>query len=54
MKKSSAEDFLLGEIFTNIRKNENLRNQNSEILLVTKTIVCQFHETRTFVFFQRP
>ena len=40
MKKSCRRFFLFDKIFTNIRKNENLRNEDSEILFVTKTIVC--------------
>ena len=42
-------------MFTNIRKQqENLQNEDSEILFVVKSIECQFHKTRTFVFFRRP
>ena len=49
-EKFSVEDFFVPEVFMNIRKNENLRNKDLEILFLMKTILCQFHKTRTFVF----
>ena len=35
-KKISAEAFFVCEVFTTIRKNENLRNEDSKSLFVTK------------------
>ena len=54
-KKFLTEDFFLCVKSLRIfRKKENFQNEDSEILFVTKTIVCQFHETRIFgVFFRR-
>ena len=53
-RKFSAEEFLFVKYLRTFEKTKNLRNEDLEILFVTKTIVCQFHETGTFVFFQRP
>ena len=47
-KKISAEDFFVREIFTTIRKDENLRNEDSKSLFIAKIIVCQFHERLCF------
>ena len=61
IKKSSAKQknlrpkiYLFVKYLRIFAKNENLRNEDSEILFAMKTIVCQFHETRTFVFFRIP
>ena len=49
-KNFSGEDFFCSQNIHEYSEKWNFRNENSEILFVTKTIECQFYETRTFVF----
>ena len=56
LRKFSNEKNLWQKIFSFVKylrlfgKNKNLRNKESESLLVTTTIVCQFHEHKRLCF----